>query len=84
MITENQKKAFGFSGTNLLFDEVIRFLQDTQNTLVLQAINSATKGEDRVHFCGQADGVNYILSALVDLRKEAMKLNGLTVDENLA
>ena len=84
MITENQKKAFGFSGVNLLFDEVLLFLQETQNTLVLQAINSATKGEDRVHLCGQADGVNYVLSALVDLRKQARVLNGLTPDEDLA
>jgi hypothetical protein len=50
----------------------------------LQAINSATKGEDRVHFCGQADGINYILSALIEMRREARLLNGLTPEEDLA
>lgn len=83
-MTDNQKKAFGFAGTNIVFSELIKFLQETQNTLVLQAINGATKGEDRVHFCGQADGVNYVLSALIEMRKEARKLNGLTPDEDLA
>lgn len=83
-MTDNQKKAFGFSGTNILYSELIKFLQETQNTLVLQAINSATKGEDRVHFCGQADGINYILSALIDMRREARQLNGLTPEEDLA
>lgn len=83
-MTENQKKAFGFAGTSILYTELIKFLQETQNTLVLQAINSATKGEDRVHFCGQADGINYILSALIELRREARLLNGLTPEEDLA
>jgi hypothetical protein len=83
-MTENQKKAFGFAGTSILYTELIKFLQETQNTLVLQAINSATKGEDRVHFCGQADGINYILSALIEMRREARLLNGLTPEEDLA
>lgn len=83
-MTENQKKAFGFTGTSILYTELIKFLQETQNTLVLQAINSATKGEDRVHFCGQADGINYILSALIEMRREARLLNGLTPEEDLA
>lgn len=83
-MTDNQKKAFGFAGTSVLYSELIKFLQETQNTLVLQAINSSTKGEDRVHFCGQADGINYVLSALIEMRREARKLNGLTPDEDLA
>ena len=83
MITENQKKAFGFAGTSLVFSEVIKLLQETQNSLCIQAIAASTKGEDRIHLCGQADGVNYILSALIDLRKQARLLNGLTPDEDL-
>lgn len=84
MITEDQKKAFGFAGTNLVFTEVLKFLQDTQNALVLQAIANGISNEDRAHFCGQADGVNYVLSSLIELRKQARQLNGLTPEEDLA
>jgi hypothetical protein len=42
------------------------------------------KGEDRVHACGQADGVNLVYSTLLTLRSEALKLNGLTDEKDLA
>jgi len=78
MITENQRTAFGFPGTNNVWTEVLNVIQQSQETLWMQAISSQVKGEDRVHACGQADGVNMIYSLLISLRQEARKLNGLT------
>lgn len=83
-MTENQRNAFGFIGQSLLWNEIIKAIQETQETLWMHAISATPKGEDRIHFCGQADGVNYVLSALIEMRKEARKLNGLTPDEDLA
>jgi hypothetical protein len=83
-LTQNQLKAFGFSGENLLWSELIKFLNETQQTLMLQAVASSTRGEDRIHFCGQADAVNYVISALIDMRKNARSINGLTPEEDLA
>lgn len=83
-ITENQKKAFGFSGTNIIWSELLKFLQETQETLMLQAISHTTRGEDRIHFCGQTDAINYVMSALIEMRKQCRQLNGLTPDEDLA
>lgn len=62
----------------------MKFLLDTQQGLMLQAVAMSSKGEDRIHFCGQADAINYVISALIELRREARKLNGLTPDEDLA
>jgi hypothetical protein len=84
MITENQRTAFGFSGTNNVWTEVINVIQQSQETLWMQAISSQVKGEDRVHACGQADGVNMILSLLITLRQDAKRINGLTSEEDLA
>ena len=50
----------------------------------MHAISSQVKGEDRVHACGQADGVNMALSLLINMRAEARTLNGLTAEEDLA
>lgn len=83
-MTENQSKAFGFAGKSLIWTEVLKFLQETQESLMLQAVSHSTKGEDRIHFCGQADAVNYVISALIDIRKQARALNGLTPEEDLA
>lgn len=83
-MTEDQKNAFGFSGKNLLWSEVIKHLNEIQTALTLQAIAQSTKGEDRIHFCGQADAVNYVISSLINLRQEARQLNGLTPAEDLA
>jgi hypothetical protein len=84
MITENQRTAFGFAGTNNVWTEVINVIQQSQETLWMQAISSQVKGEDRVHACGQADGVNMILSLLITLRQDAKRINGLTSEEDLA
>jgi hypothetical protein len=48
------------------------------------AISKDCKGEDRIHTAGQADGINLVLSALIELRKQARQLNGLTPEEDLA
>jgi hypothetical protein len=82
-ITEDQYKAFG-GEESLLWKETIKVIQQTQEQLWMQAISSEVKGEDRVHACGQADGVNMIYSLLISLRKEARVLNGLTSEEDLA
>ena len=84
MITENQLKAFGFAGTNFLWSEILIALQQSQEQLWMHAIGAEVKGEERVHACGQADGINMALSLLINLRQEARKLNGLTPDEDLA
>jgi hypothetical protein len=83
-MTTDQKKAFGFTGTSILWTEVLKFIQEAQQNFTIQAVSHASKGEDRVHLCGQADAANYILSALIELRKQARELNGLTPDEDLA
>jgi len=83
-MTDNQNTAFGFSGKSLLWSEVLKAIQETQEQLWMHAISSEVKGEDRVHACGQADGVNMIYSLLISLRKEARVLNGLTSEEDLA
>jgi hypothetical protein len=55
-----------------------------QETLWLNAVSNNVKGEDRIHACGQADGVNLVYSTLLTLRSEALKLNGLTEENDLA
>lgn len=81
-MTENQLKAFGFAGSNITYSEIVKFLQDLQNTLVLQAISATTQGEDRVHLCGQAEGINYALSSIIDMRNQALVMNGLTPEKS--
>lgn len=83
-MTESQRNIFGFAGKNPVWDEVMKTIQQTQETLWMHAISVNQKGEDRVHACGQADGVNMIYSLLLNLRQEARQLNGLTVEEDLA
>lgn len=82
-MTDDQFKAFGFIGTNNVWNEVLKVIQHTQETLWMQAISINQKGEDRIHACGQADGVNMIYSLLISLRQEARELNGLTNKEDL-
>lgn len=83
-MTEAQRTAFGFAGKSAVWDETMSLIQQTQETLWMQAISANNKGEDRVHACGQADGVNMILSLLISMRQEARALNGLTAEEDLA
>ena len=83
-MTENQKQAFGFAGKSLLWSEIVNHLNEVQTALTLQAIAQSVKGEDRIHLCGQADAVNYIISSLINFRQEARQLNGLTPTEDLA
>jgi hypothetical protein len=83
-MTENQRNVFGFAGKNPLWTEILEALQQSQETLWMHAIGAQVKGEDRVHACGQADGVNMALSLLINLRSEARALNGLTAEEDLA
>lgn len=55
-----------------------------QEQMWMGAIRGDIHGEDRVHACGQADGVNLVFSTLLALRSEALKLNGLTEEKDLA
>jgi hypothetical protein len=82
-ITEDQYKAFG-GEESLLWKEIIKIIQQTQEERWMYAVSSEVRGEDRVHACGQADGVNLIYSLLLSIRTEAKALNGLTSDEDLA
>jgi len=83
-MTENQKAAFGFSGKNLIWSQVLEVIEQLQEQHWMVAISKDCKGEDRIHTAGQADGINLVLSALIELRKQARQLNGLTPEEDLA
>ena len=83
-MTENQKDAFGFSGKNSVWSEVLKVIEQLQEQHWMLAISKDCKGEDRIHAAGQADGINLVLSTLIELRKQARQLNGLTPSEDLA
>jgi hypothetical protein len=83
-MTQKELAAYGFAGKNHIWDQIIETIQQMQEQLWITAIGSSVKGEDRVHACGQADGVNLVYSTLLTLRSEALKLNGLTDKDNLA
>ena len=83
-MTENQKDAFGFSGKNNIWSELLNVVEQLQEQHWMLAISKDCKGEDRIHAAGQADGINLVLSTLIELRKQARQLNGLTPDEDLA
>ena len=83
-MTEDQKNAFGFSGKNLVWSEICKVLEQLQEQHWMVAISKDCKGEDRIHAAGQADGINLLLSTLIELRKQARELNGLTTNEDLA
>ena len=83
-MTENQKDAFGFSGKNLVWSEICNVIEQLQEQHWMLAISKECKGEDRIHAAGQADGINLTLSTLIELRRQAKELNGLTNKEDLA
>lgn len=83
MITEAQRTAFGFAGENLVFTEVCKLIEQLQEQQWMIAISRDTKGEDRIHAAGNADGVNLVLSTLAQFRVEARRLNGLTDKEEV-
>jgi len=83
-MTENQKDAFGFSGKNSVWSEVLKVIEQLQEQHWMLAISKDCKGEDRIHEAGQADGINLLFSTLIELRKQARELNGLTTNEDLA
>jgi hypothetical protein len=83
-MTEDQKNAFGFSGKNLVWSEICKVLEQLQEQHWMVAISKDCKGEDRIHAAGQADGINLVLSTLIELRKQARQLNGLTPEKDLA
>ena len=83
-MTEDQKNAFGFSGKNRVWSEICKVLEQLQEQHWMVAISKDCKGEDRIHAAGQADGINLVLSTLIELRKQARQLNGLTPEKDLA
>jgi hypothetical protein len=83
-MTDNQRNAFGFIGKSVLWDEILKAIQESQETLWMHAVSATPKGDDRAHSCGQADGANMIYSMLIALRQEAKRLNGLTEEEDMA
>ena len=83
-MTEDQKNAFGFAGKNIVWSEICKVLEQLQEQHWMIAISKDCKGEDRIHTAGQADGINLVLSTLIELRKQARQLNGLTPEKDLA
>ena len=83
-MTQKERAAYGFAGKNHIWDQVIETIQQMQEQLWMHAVGNNVKGEDRAHACGQADGVNLVYSTLLTLRTEALKLNGLTEEKDLA
>jgi hypothetical protein len=83
-MTENQKDAFGFSGKNIVWSEVLKIIEQLQEQHWMLAISKDCKGEDRIHAAGQPDGITLLLSTLIEVRKQARELNGLTINEDLA
>lgn len=83
-MTQRERAAYGFAGKNHMWDQIVETIQQMQEQLWMHAVGNNAKGEDRVHACGQADGVNLVYSTLLTLRQEALKLNGLTEEKNLA
>jgi hypothetical protein len=83
-MTQKERAAYGFAGKNHMWDQVIDTIQQMQEQLWMHAVGNNVKGEDRAHACGQADGVNLVYSTLLTLRSEALKLNGLTEEKDLA
>ena len=83
-MTQKERAAYGFAGKNHMWDQIIETIQQMQEQLWMSAVGNNNKGEDRVHACGQADGVNLVYSTLLTLRTEALKLNGLTEEDNLS
>ena len=83
-MTQKERAAYGFSGKNHMWDQIIETIQQMQEQFWMAAISNNVKGEDRIHACGQADGINLVYSTLLTFRSEALKLNGLTEEEDLA
>jgi hypothetical protein len=83
-MTTEQKDAFGFAGKNVIWSETLKVIEELQQQHWMIAISKDCKGEDRIHTAGQADGINLVLSTLIELRKQARQLNGLTINEDLA
>lgn len=83
-MTQKERAAYGFAGKNHMWDQIIETIQQMQEQFWMAAISNNVKGEDRAHACGQADGINIVFSTLLTLRSEALKLNGLTDEDNLA
>lgn len=83
-MTQKERAAYGFAGKNHIWDQVVETIQQMQEQLWMTAVSNGVKGEDRAHACGQADGVNLVYSTLLTLRQEALKLNGLTDEKDLA
>jgi hypothetical protein len=83
-MTQRERAAYGFAGKNHMWDQIVETIQQMQEQLWMHAVGNNAKGEDRVHACGQADGVNLVYSTLLTLRQEALKLNGLTEEKDLA
>jgi hypothetical protein len=83
MMTDLQRSAFGFAGENLVFSEICKLVEELQEQQWMIAIARDTRGEDRIHAAGNADGINLVLSTLAQFRAEARRLNGLTDKEEV-
>lgn len=83
-MTEEQKDAFGFAGTNPLWIEICNILNQMKSEELFVLIDKNTRGEDRIHAAGRVDGINMVMDTLAYTRQRARVLNGLTPDEKLS
>ena len=76
MIKPDQLEAFGFDGTNPLWDALLAHTQECIQDEVETAISRETTGEDRIHAAGRAEALNDFLISLHHLRDEAVRRRG--------
>ena len=76
MIKPDLIEAFGFEGTNKLWDALLAHTQECIQDEVETAISRETTGEDRIHAAGRAESLNDFLVSLHHLRDQALKHRG--------
>lgn len=69
-------EAFGFDGTNQLWDALLAHAQECIQDEVETAISRETLGEHRIHAAGRAEALNDFLVSLHQLRDEAVRRRG--------
>jgi len=62
--------AFGFQGTNPLWDAIHRQLELYEQTETVMALDITPKGETRAYLAGKAAGLAEFRQHLLDLRRQ--------------
>ncbi|MGA1375866.1 MAG: hypothetical protein ACO32S_04590 [Steroidobacteraceae bacterium] len=69
-------EAFGFDGTNPLWDALLAHTQECIQDEIETAISRETLGEHRIHAAGRAEALNDFLVSVHQLREEALRRRG--------